>query len=180
MMLSSYSQYARTGGGKDFGAMSLNYDNPWRYDDLVAMYEAAFGAENVIVLPYELMRDDMAAFLRNLEGRLDLSPFDLVDRRPNPSLSGLEMRWYPRISRFVRRLPLPSDLKEKLFQRYTDLIFHGRLSGLVRVLNHFRPSSPVDLSCLPTNAIENCRGLAETLRHRPEYAPYLADYLLDR
>jgi hypothetical protein len=80
MILSSLSQYARSGGDADPGELIQKAQQArdprqvdwWDYDKLVAMYTQAFGADNVMVMPYELLRDDPDEFIRVLAARLGI------------------------------------------------------------------------------------------------------------
>lgn len=83
MIAASYVQYVRGGGTYGprrylfaphylTGARRHAYKQPlfafehFEYDRLIAHYDALFGAENVVVLPYEALRHDPAAFLDRL------------------------------------------------------------------------------------------------------------------
>jgi hypothetical protein len=177
MILSSYSQYVRTGGTG--GLQSLSGEMPWNYDALIGLYRSAFGADRVIILPYELLRDDQSRFLRVLEARLGLGPFDGPPGRPNPSLSDAEMFWYPRIGRFLQAMPIPRRLRDRIFRSYVRMIFHGRLSWVAQGLSRWSGQSSTVASRLEPAQLEGCRGRAECLRDVPEYGPYAEEYLHD-
>ncbi len=97
MILSSYSQYVRVGlYGRPETQVWQGGENPWQYDETIAMYRARFG-DRVIVLPYELLARDPVAFRGEMERRLGVAPFAFTDRVVNRSLSPVELRWYPRL-----------------------------------------------------------------------------------
>lgn len=179
MIISSYSQYVRTGGTADFprfcgdiaGVVGRG-DNPWDYDHLIGCYVAAFGKENVIVLPYELLRDDHAAFTRELERRLGIDRFDGNPERVNAGLSTAELVWYPRITRAVRALPIGG----RLLRFYIRATAENRLRRPIRVLQSLRPDAHLQFD-VPDQLLEAFRGTATRVRHERPYAPYLADYL---
>lgn len=176
MILSSWSQYVRTGGME--GPESLSgREMPWDYDAVIGLYRSAFGADRVIVLPYELLRDDQSRFLRSLEARLGIGPFDGPMGRVNPSLSEAEMAWYPRIGRLLQALPLPRRLRDRIFRSYVRQIFHGRLAWVARGLDRWHGPSPGVDAWVDAGLLERCRGRADCLRTLPEYGPYAADYL---
>ncbi|HEX8432034.1 MAG TPA: hypothetical protein VF625_12125, partial [Longimicrobium sp.] len=85
MLTSSHSQLVRVGGTMDLREMCAPFIDPapgrdghaFDYDYLIGLYVEAFGAENVIVLPYELLRDDEPRFRATLEARLGVSPVDV-------------------------------------------------------------------------------------------------------
>lgn len=176
MILSSFSEYVRSGGVGRLEDLS-GTEMPWNYDGLIDLYRAAFGADRVIVLPYELLRDDQNRFLRTLEARLGVGLFDGPVGRLNPSLSEAEMHWYPRIGRLVQGLPLPRRLRDAIFRRYVRVIFQGGLSWVAAGLSRLSgPSSSVALRLDPAD-LDQCRGKAERLRGIPEYGLYAKDYL---
>jgi hypothetical protein len=179
MILSSYSQYVRSGGDADLvdliaGNKNLRDLDPWNYDVLIELYTRAFGEGNVIVMPYELLRDDVDAFTRALETRLGLSRFDIAPGRVNASLSAVEMYWYPRLTRAARRLPIGSRLR----RAYQDGAFVNRFRKPIAILQRLRRGQPVTADAIPDAVVDAYRGKAERLRGNPLYAAYTADYLL--
>ncbi|MDZ4113565.1 MAG: sulfotransferase [Brevundimonas sp.] len=185
MLLSSYSQYVRTGGtatfdsplDKDMPREPFGDDMPWNYDSIIGLYRSVFGTDRVIILPYELLRDDQSRFLRILEARLGISLFDSPVGRPNPSLSEAEMFWYPRIGRFLKAMPLPRRPREWIFRQYARRIFHSRLAWLAEGLTRWFGPPPDVASRLDLSKLERCRGKAECLSAIPEYGAYAADYM---
>jgi hypothetical protein len=179
MILSSYSQYVRTGGPLDLETLVADAQDSaaWNYDYLVDLYRTAFGEEKVIVLPWELLRDDAAAFAGAIEQRLGLGRGPLPDRRYNPSLSGEELRWYPRLTRALLALPVGERLRRRLFARYARAAFGNRLRRPIRLLQRLRPAAPVTPDLVPEAVLEAYRGQASLLAREPLYAPYAAEYL---
>lgn len=182
MILSSFSQYARSGGDVDPEELVRRaQQNPdsqetewWNYDRLIALYEDAFGADNVVVMPYELLRDDADEFIRVLAARLGIDAHPASRARVNESLSGAEIRWYPRLTNFARRLR-----SRRVFEAYVDAAMHNRLRHPIAILQRLRPVTPFTAASIPPELIEAFRGRAESLRTNPLYARYAADYLLD-
>jgi hypothetical protein len=178
MILSSYSQYVRSGGDADLADLiaaktNLSALDPWDYDAIIDLYTRAFGEGNVIVMPYELLRDDVDAFTRTLESRLGLSHFDIAPDRVNASLSAVEMYWYPRLTRAARKLPIGSRLRG-LYQRAA---FANRLRPLIATLQRLRPGKPITADAIPDEVVNAYRGKAERLRGNPLYARYAIDYM---
>ena len=175
MILSSLSQYARSGGDVDLAELmrtNRHAEDPWNYDHVIAMYRRAFGDAQVIVMPYELLRDDAAAFIRTLAARLGIEPHLASTERVNESLSPIEMYWYPRITRFMRRLP-----SRRLFEHYIRAALRNELRGPIALLNRVKPGLPVTAQSIPDEVVNGFRGRAESLRGNPLYAPYASDYL---
>lgn len=181
MVLSTYSQFVRSGGFVDLGdlvALARGPEReriaPWNYDRAIATYTNAFGAENVIVMPYELLRDDAAGFVGLLAEKLAIEPKAADAGRVNESLSAAEMYWYPRFARAVL-----AARSRKLYQRYVRVSFANRLRRPIGLLEKVRPRAGVDETMIPDDVIAPFRGTAESLRANPLFAPYRRDYLLD-
>jgi hypothetical protein len=149
----------------------------WNYGHLVGLYRQAFGGR-VILLPYELLRDDPEAFVRELESPFGLEHVAAPGERPNPSLSGEELRWYPKLTALVRTLPIGGRLRRAALKRYMPALMHRRLRPLVRLLQRVKSLDPVTVDVVPDEAVEYFRGQAEILRGEPHYARYAEDYLL--
>jgi hypothetical protein len=182
MILSAYSQYVRTGGTHSFEAFYrpgafVPWREAWDYDHLIALYRAAFPGR-VILLPYELLRDDPAAFTAALAGRLGVAPRDPPAAPANVGLSPIELAWYPRLTRLVRALPVGERLRRRIEGRYLRAARANRLAGPVALLQRLRPKAPVGDDLLTDELARSLWGQAESLREEPLYAPYFGDYFL--
>jgi hypothetical protein len=174
MIFSSFSQYVRSGGDvsfEEFVQHSL-IGRPWEYDRVIAMYRGAFGADRVLVMPYEMLRDDSDRFVRTLAERLGLAHVPAAPDRLNAALTPAEMYWYPRLTRVVSRLPVGARL-ERIFLRG---IFTNRLRPAIALLQRLRPGTPVTADAIPQSLISAYRAKAQTLRDNPLYAAYARDY----
>lgn len=174
MTLSSYSQYVRQGGSADLADLGRGGGaHPWAYDRVIGLYAGRFGRERLVLLPYELLRDDPARFVDALAERLGTDPHPPPAERVNPSLSGAEMRWYPRIARKAAALPLPGGLRRYLVRS----AFENRLRRPIALLQRLRPLDPIGAASIPDEALERFRGNATLLAGEPLFAPYARDYL---
>jgi hypothetical protein len=178
--LSSYSQFVRMGGVTDFDTYQRTrslyaIEN---YDRVLGYYRAAFGADRVIAMPYELLRDDAKAFMSALEARLGLNHAPLAMDRVNESLSPEELYWYPRLTRLVRALPIGGALGERLHRAYLRAAFGNRARPLISLLRRLRPHGRITAAMVAAEHLEGFHGTAETLRDSPLYSSYLEDYLL--
>jgi hypothetical protein len=184
-MLSKYSQYVRTGGeddlltmaGRVYGPAGLEHD-PWNYDTVVALFRAAFGENSVMIMPYELLRDDATGFVKILSAKLGIDSLPPSAERLNPAVSAVELAWFPPITRFVRRAPL-GPFRRRFVSLYLRALFNDRLSHMVRLMQSVRPRLPVDGTDIPDSIFEPCRGRNLCLRGNPLFAPYARDYLID-
>jgi hypothetical protein len=165
MLLSSYSQYVRTGGALDFADYCASgLEAVWDYDRLTVLYEEAFGPENVLVLPWEGLRDDPAAFVGTLEARLGLDAPAQAMAGANAAVSPAALAWFPR---FARLLP------PRLFARAAR---GNRLDALARLLQRLRPLPLPDEAAVPESVLRRLDSGAARLRARPAYARYVSDY----
>lgn len=174
LLLSAYSQYVRTGGDLAFGAFleMATLARWWDYDRVIHLYEGAFGPQNVIVLPYERLRDDAEAFCRSIEAHLGLPPGPVPRQAANRSVSGAALAWYPRLSRRLERLPRAS-----VFRRlYWRAIVGDRLAGFAALLQRIRPLAVPNADDVPDDFLQMLASQCESLRDRETHAPYLRDY----
>lgn len=172
--ISSYSQFVRVGGCHSYEELMQRPNlgaYEWNYDELIALYRAAFG-DRVIVMPYELLAEDQDAFLREIERRLDIDHHTFSNERVNPGLSEAQLRWYPRISRQVQRLSGGGWL----WRLYAGLLFRNRLARLIRLADRLWPSPPLNGASIDDEILRPLGSLASKLVDEPLYAPYRADY----
>lgn len=184
VLISGYSQYVRSGGDKDFYAFRdidpkelEDAAHAWDYNYLMDIYRQAFGGR-VISLPYELLRDDPTAFVRELETRLDVEPCEVRLDRLNPALTPHELRWFPRMTRLVRRLGGSGGLGERLVGWHLRLMHSPLWRLLARALQWLMPLEPVCDALIAERDVEFFRGRADVFRDDPAYAPYLREYLI--
>jgi hypothetical protein len=184
IMVSGYSQYVATGGTDGFFGARPGFGaddhsrQAWNYDGTIAHYRAAFG-ERLIVLPYELLRDDPERFVHLLTQRFGLSAHPLPADRRNASLTGVELRWYPVIGWLVRALPVGRTVRQRLLALYSKVVQRNLLRPLIAMLQWLCPLEPVGPSMVAPEVLERFRGKADCLRGDPLYAPYESDYLLN-
>lgn len=180
VLLSTYSQFVRSGGYVDIDDLiaaarsnASGFVEPWNYDRLIATYAEAFGRDNVVVMPYELLRENAGAFITTLADRLGIEPFAAGVERVNESLSPAEMYWYLRFGRLVLALR-----SRRLYRRFVRLSYANRLRRPIALLEKLLPGKTVS-AAVPDDLLEAFRGKADTLRGNSLYAPYAADYLHD-
>jgi hypothetical protein len=148
------------------------------YDHLISLYQQAFGGDRLLILPYELLRDDPNAFIGELESWLGLDHVPPYPGRVNAAISSQELYWFPRISRSARALPLPAGLKRQLRDNFHLLAEKLRLRRGVRLIGRAWPELRVTEESVPDDFVESCRGKAERLRSNPLFGPYAEEYLL--
>lgn len=101
MLLSMYKQYIQAGGGASFsqfitprtgaGSIASFRLDYLEYHRLIGCYQRLFGADDVLVLPYEILRRDPADFLSRIGAFLDadLGPPDSGLQKPSLSAAAL-------------------------------------------------------------------------------------------
>lgn len=180
MILSAYSQFVRTGGALDFAEYCNSLAEGcevWNYNRLLDIYSDAFGAANVLALPYELLCDDLERFAARLEHWLGLAHGPLARERVNPALSAVELGWYLRLTRSLRALPLPSGAHRKVMELYQRALPRNPFGGVIPLLQRMFPVVTVTAESLPVATLEHFRGRADALRSDPFYASYNDEYL---
>jgi hypothetical protein len=188
--LSCYSQYVRCGGVLSWENFSQKYSDSnfgtinelFDYDHVYKLYARAFGEENLIVLPYELLCDDRKRFFSLIEERLGVEHFDEDIPRLNESLADEEIYWYPRISYRVSNLAqkLGPLMYEKIYALYIHQTNNRRIKKVARLLSRWRMEEDINQKELPPELLQAVRGKAEVFLNNPLYAPYLSEYLLDK
>lgn len=176
---SIYSQMIRLGSGLGWSQYLENYRTHllqwWHPDYLVGLYEAAFGSEKVLVLPYERLADDPDGFLESLETCLGLEAHRPSLGVVNAGLSALAIRCYRGLANLLVdpiavRLAPPWRLK--LRKVYAGLLWSGMLERPLAAWAR-KPDLPI-----PSDYLEDFRGKASCLAQRPLYQTYLSPYLL--
>jgi hypothetical protein len=185
VLFSGFSQGVKAGHDAPFSVLQATRDDPdgtgrwaWNYDHLIAHYRAAFEGR-VIILPYELLRDDPALFVAELAGRLGIDPLVGRTDRLNESLSSEELAWLPAVSGLIRRLPLPRRARQRLFDAYKKRVGRGGLKALARLLQKASPRPAARPELIADEVVDYFRGRATCLAELPVFDPYRAEYLLD-
>ena len=151
------------------------------YDGTISDYRKAFGHENVIVLPYELLRDDSARFLRVLQEKLDLEEGFSNPGKINESRTDGELYWLLLANRWLMATTrlLGEKLHRKLYSKHIELMRHGRYRPLFSLLQRLFPNKKLEIGTVPADFLAAHRGLALSLKDLEEYRDYGAEYLLE-
>jgi hypothetical protein len=183
MLASNYAQYVRAGGRLHprelYAPHAEQLATFLDYDAVIALYEATFGAEQVIVLPYELLREDAAAFVGEIERPLGLEAGNLAPPNLNRAPSPASLHWYRSFSHVAARLAalLGPRLGRRAYALYVGLIFQDRLHRPASLLHGIFPGRELSAADVPDEVVEACRGRAAQLGHRRLHARYAEAYL---
>lgn len=179
---SGFAQFIRAGGDPaQFGPAEAprRIDaarHPRNYDRLIGLYRSAFG-NRVIVLPYELFRDEADTFVGEIERRLGLDHVPAPSVRLNPSPTPSDLGGYVRLSRLFQALPAGGRLRRRLGPPALNAD-RDWVHRLVRLLQRLSPAPSLP-DLLHEDMIEPFRGCAQSLLREPFYGRYAADYLLE-
>ena len=149
------------------------------YSYVINLYREKFGRDNVLVLPYELMRDDLPKFLSLIENELHLSAkVQLGYEKINASYNNEILTAYQRTSFFVYRFLkiFPHSWQLKMYPYYSKLFRSNEPHLFMVILSKF-VSTPLNMNELAP-LTEAMRGKADILKTEELYQPYLKEYLL--
>jgi hypothetical protein len=181
LLQSMYAQYISMGGILGFAAyqeqMGEHLATFYDYNRVINLYRNTFGPERVIVLPFELLKEDAARFMQLLS---DLSGIESSNNLNyvvvNPSLDKNLLPSYRLISQTLCNLTsiIPRNTQVKIYSNYVAALSQKR-SGLAGLLSKFMGGE--ELTVKP-ETLKLFRGKAEELRQENLFAPYLKEYLL--
>lgn len=180
---SFYSSYLSLGGAAHFSELiqdngqfiSLVYD----YTHVIQLYRSTFGAGNVKVLPYELLRTDPGGFVAEIETWLGISKhFEFTKEKINGSLDNKTLTAYLKVSRFLDTLtsPFPYSFRKVVYGYYVKALGRKKPHPFMKFISHFVKDEIV-LDGLD-KVMTTLEGKAEILRNEELYQPYLKEYLL--
>ena len=127
-LISNYIQYVKEGGTLSFKERLIgNMQIKWimyNYTFLIELYCRYFGKENIIVVPYELLKENSKTFLNYLEEKLGIPATDFELGNFNTSLP-LSIIYSLRklnifIHKFAKNTGLPGKFILKLYLKNLD------------------------------------------------------------
>lgn len=182
-LVSSYSQAVKLGTMGYFPATNPDFGSPghpahdkWNYAQVIRLYESNFPGR-VIVLPYELLRDDPKRFINHISSLFELIDVPLPAKVVNSSLSAVELAWYPFFSRFVKYMPAPRFVKQRLLLRYLNLISHSGLRPFAEFCQRLRPRQLPTGDLIEEGVLRRFASDPRCFQDRSEYGDYLELYL---
>lgn len=182
IMGSGYSQYLRVGGvmgeAEWFSAYGSLMRHFWDYDHLISLLHESFGRESVMVVPWELLRDDQQGFLRVITDALGIVDAEPTTERLKPGVLPEERSGYRRLSTLVAAAArrLPRDRGEQLYRWYSRQLAPGGFRAARRVAGAVRPGGDDEIR---DDQVRSVFAPPATLRESSLHQPYLRDYLLD-
>lgn len=184
MLSSLYTEYIVSGGTLPFDRFYAQYQKgilkAYDYDALVTTFRSVFGTENVIVLPYELLRDNPARYTELIAERLGIADrFYLPEARINASPDKKYLKANLKLSNLAYKAirPFPAAWQRRLYGVYTGMLNKKKNHGLVRRIASFlKEGVEVEVTA---EMLEAFKGMGEALKSEPLYGNYSRDYLLD-
>lgn len=184
MFKSLYSQYIRGGGILTFRELQQEYGKYFSvlydYTMLIDIYQQVFGAENVIVLPYELLKENAGTFANTLEGRLNIQHRHQYNgEKVNASLDPKLLTAFQKFSRTLHGAiqPLPYSAQKRIFGYHARQLNFKKKQPLMQfIAKGIKEVEPLEVS---GELLDAMRGKAEVLRSFEIFKPYLKDYLLE-
>lgn len=176
---SMYSQYITIGGIYTFQQFLQHYGNImaqfYDYGYLISLYRQTFGHKQVVVLPFELLKDKPPAFLQLMQQGLQLPAFNFEGERANMALHAEEMESYRRLSLLLYGMVkwLPRKMAQMIYGSYVFMLYQRKFHG---VLKMFR--SQTEQLHIPTETMALFSGRAELLKYEEIFEPYLKEYLI--
>lgn len=174
-----YSQYVSIGGIYSFESFLSEYApimaEFYDYNYLIDLYRQTFGAHNVVVLPFELMKHSRADFMRLMEEMLGITHFEFEAGRSNVSLEAEEAESYRKLSATIYAMVsiLPYKLRRFVYGLYVYMLYRRALHGFVKLFRSKTEQLHVPPSVL---ALFSTRG--NCLKYETIFEPYLKEYLI--
>jgi len=180
---SFYFQYLAIGGTFTFEELLKNMGRDFAllfdYNSLITLYRQKFGNDNVIVLPYELLRHDPQTFTHIIEQRMGIkNKFAFTAEKINPSIDSKLLYAYRRFSGLIYGMvkPLSYNRQAQLYGWYTRQLHKRSFDFLLEPLAQ-RWNKEADTTGMD-HLLKTMHGKAEVLRNEELYQPYLKEYLL--
>ncbi len=172
---SMYWQYVSIGGilsFKDFQQQySAYFADFYDYDFLISIYKEVYG-NNVVILPFELLNEDPATFLAEMEHECGLPHADYSGPKANAAQME-KAESYRKLSRLIKTLiyPFPYSVQKKIYQAYSTALYQRKLSWLP----DFFPEGELNIS---NETLGLFTGKAGALKNEKKFKPYTEAYFL--
>jgi hypothetical protein len=178
---SLYSQHIAMAGTLSFGEfMDANtplFSSMLDYTYTINLYRQRFGTENVIVLPYELMRDNASDFLARIEKVVGIeNSFIHTEKRIHKSYAPKVLSAHLNFSQTVYGIlsPLPYKFQQSLYLRYMLFVRKREPQPFFVWLSKFMKKE-INLSDIDKE-VAFMKGKADILKNESLYAPYFKEY----
>ena len=181
---SIYAQYISMGGVQSCEQMMSTNEKMFTtfldYNYSIDLYRKTFGNKNVVVLPFELLKENPKEFQSLIEEHLTIhQKFDFPFEKENASMNSKNLNAYYRTSKLIYGLlkPFPRKLRTKFYLTYCNVI---RAKVPHPALNYISSYLKQTINLGGTEKIISLmKGNAEILRSEKLYQKYLTQYLVE-
>jgi len=175
----NYSQHLKEGGvvkADHIIQYSSIIQKLFDYSFLISLYVKAFGKENVIVLPYELLKENSSVFFRKLETELDLPHFDFTTDVVNPSLDSIEAKYFLKINTVVDFVARNTGSQGRKLKEW--YIMKRRIQAFENISGqNIQPKKGAEpLINIPDDILLNLQKNSSLLKEYPVFEKYLSYY----
>jgi hypothetical protein len=180
LISANYSQYIKEGGTysvDDIQKFTFLLKELFDYSFLIETYCEKFGKENVIILPFELLKENSSSFFQNIENSLQIPNFEYIAPVLNPSINLSEANVLRQKSLIVEHLAnrmgsLGKRIKAHYIEKRRRKAFEwdsSEISATARI--EAKPLVDIDDSIL-AHFVSN----SSTLINYPTFQPFLSKY----
>lgn len=166
LLTSLYSQYLVKGGRLNFKHFieehGESFVEQFDYDYLYYLYLSIFGKSNVLMLPYEMLREAPEQFLTIIESFFEFPSYEMSSERVNKSI---EVKYIPFIL-FISRMVYFST---KIFPKSMRIIIYGKHIEFLSYLNRKwltsnKTSSTIDHMILSKDLLEKFKVKSDKIK----------------
>jgi hypothetical protein len=186
-IVSEYNELLKNGNhfsSEELLKMDLSksyFSGIYDYNFLINLYYEHFGRKNVIVLPYELLKDNPTKFISHIEDSLQLAHFEYIKEPINRGLSPNDKYWYLKISKFIFALCRPfGKAGQKVYDQYRKWLGYksdrkNKLKSLVWLLTLLNGKQKEKIE-IPQDLLKILKEKATILNEIEVYHPYANQY----
>lgn len=183
----NYSQYVKEGGILCFNNLiKKNKSSQWlpfNYTEIIEYYKKLFGNDNILIIPFELLKANQNIFLNKIENFISVSHLDFSIKANNPSLTTQGMELIRRIN-FILYYSLfilgPfQKYGYKIHVKLLDTIKTKSWNNFIYItLSKLIKNKPLVIE--PIKEIRNIfHGYSDCLKNIPDFQSYKKEYFLD-
>jgi hypothetical protein len=182
----NYSQYLKEGGFQKFEKLIEKNKKsnwlPYNYSSLIGLYNNIFGFENVLVIPFELLKIDACQFLGKIEDFLDIEKFVYYPEIKNQSLSMQQMALIRKVNKIMFLILFITGPFQpffyKFFCKFLDSSKTKTWNNLfVRLFSKF--FKPMEFDFSDHEFRDKFSNYADILSGYSYYSTFKKDYFLD-
>lgn len=183
VLVSVYSQYISKGGTEDFVSFLNRLGGKicrlYNYQYIIEMYQAVFGHNKVLVLPFELLVADSGSFLRVIEEFFEIKHHEFNPSKVNRSIPLQFQSTIRMVSSILKKVckMLPAELQDNVFECYLDLLYSAKEKWFYRFHSIKKLSHGNEVAI--QHCIKNNYRFYVGLRNHSQVLPFVKHYELE-